>query len=389
MLQFWHSVHKLYVFFFCLLLLSFSTRLSASQTGSLAPGAMPAPQVMRFYKGNLHTHTNRSDGDYPIEQAVAWYKDHGYDFVAITDHNIALTTVEAESLSTRSDANASMGHSFLVLPGEELSYSVPSDRPQSVFPLSTISIHANTICPTQTAGDAQFTNINDALTAVVARGRSLAPVVMVNHPNYEGALTQENLTHIDGAYLLEIFNGHPHVNNDGGPIWPDYTIRSSTIQIWDGLLSAGHTVYATGTDDTHDFERDPGFTPRRPGVSWVSVYAPALNAVSICAALASGQFYVSQGPELEWLSLGAQNILGLVAKPQHVGENFIIRFTGESGRILSTQVGPFALYDIPPQEPYVRAEIISTVTGKSAWTQAVRPSPVASTVENTIATVTQ
>ena len=41
-----------------------------------------------WYKGNLHTHTFWSDGDAPPEIAVAWYKDRGYDFLALSDHNI-------------------------------------------------------------------------------------------------------------------------------------------------------------------------------------------------------------------------------------------------------------------------------------------------------------
>ena len=42
----------------------------------------------RWYKGNLHTHTLWSDGDAPPEMIVSWYKDHGYDFLTLSDHNI-------------------------------------------------------------------------------------------------------------------------------------------------------------------------------------------------------------------------------------------------------------------------------------------------------------
>ncbi|MBR2262926.1 MAG: hypothetical protein IJ917_01045, partial [Firmicutes bacterium] len=39
-----------------------------------------------WYKGNLHMHTQVSDGDLPFEEAVALYRKAGYDFLAITDH---------------------------------------------------------------------------------------------------------------------------------------------------------------------------------------------------------------------------------------------------------------------------------------------------------------
>src|SRR5678815_2248437 len=42
----------------------------------------------RWYKGNLHTHSLWSDGnDFP-ELICDWYRDHDYDFLAISDHNI-------------------------------------------------------------------------------------------------------------------------------------------------------------------------------------------------------------------------------------------------------------------------------------------------------------
>lgn len=38
-------------------------------------------------KGNLHTHSYWSDGDDYPEQIIKWYKEHDYDFVALSDHN--------------------------------------------------------------------------------------------------------------------------------------------------------------------------------------------------------------------------------------------------------------------------------------------------------------
>ena len=43
---------------------------------------------LNWYKGNTHTHTLWSDGnDFP-EMIVAWYQERGYDFLALSDHNI-------------------------------------------------------------------------------------------------------------------------------------------------------------------------------------------------------------------------------------------------------------------------------------------------------------
>ena len=39
-------------------------------------------------KGNLHTHSLWSDGDDFPEMIIQWYKDHDYQFIALSDHNI-------------------------------------------------------------------------------------------------------------------------------------------------------------------------------------------------------------------------------------------------------------------------------------------------------------
>lgn len=41
----------------------------------------------QWVKGNLHTHTLWSDGDDFPEMVLKWYKDHNYQFIALSDHN--------------------------------------------------------------------------------------------------------------------------------------------------------------------------------------------------------------------------------------------------------------------------------------------------------------
>ena len=42
---------------------------------------------MPILRGNLHAHTTFSDGRHTVEEVVARYRDLGYDFLAITDHD--------------------------------------------------------------------------------------------------------------------------------------------------------------------------------------------------------------------------------------------------------------------------------------------------------------
>src|SRR4029078_3464826 len=82
--------------------------------------ASPAASPVRWYKGNTHTHTLNRDGDSTPDEVVRWYREHGYNFLVLTDHNF-LTAVDG--------LNAVHGAAdkFLVVRGEEVT-SVASSK---------------------------------------------------------------------------------------------------------------------------------------------------------------------------------------------------------------------------------------------------------------------
>ncbi|NIP78284.1 MAG: hypothetical protein GWM90_03425, partial [Gemmatimonadetes bacterium] len=64
-----------------------------------------------WFKGNTHTHTTESDGDSPPEYVARWYKDHGYDFLVLSDHNVFTDPAELAHL---------VDSTFLLIAGEEV-----------------------------------------------------------------------------------------------------------------------------------------------------------------------------------------------------------------------------------------------------------------------------
>jgi hypothetical protein len=70
---------------------------------------------MPLLKGNLHTHTTFSDGRLPIDQVVARYRELGYDFLAITDHDDRIHEDYWFQIPAGDDQ-------LLVLPGVEIDY---------------------------------------------------------------------------------------------------------------------------------------------------------------------------------------------------------------------------------------------------------------------------
>ena len=70
---------------------------------------------MPLLKGNLHAHTTFSDGHYAVEEVIARYRELGYDFLAITDHDDRVTENYWLHIPL-SDGG------LVVLPGLELDY---------------------------------------------------------------------------------------------------------------------------------------------------------------------------------------------------------------------------------------------------------------------------
>lgn len=57
-------------------------------TRSEAADELHAAGPLKWYRGNLHTHSLWSDGDDYPEMITLWYIEHNYDFLAFTDHNL-------------------------------------------------------------------------------------------------------------------------------------------------------------------------------------------------------------------------------------------------------------------------------------------------------------
>jgi hypothetical protein len=70
---------------------------------------------MPLLKGNLHAHTTFSDGRWPVDTVIARYRDLGYDFLAITDHDNHIQDDYWFRIPAGDDR-------ILVLPGVELNY---------------------------------------------------------------------------------------------------------------------------------------------------------------------------------------------------------------------------------------------------------------------------
>lgn len=296
----------------------------------------------RWFKGNTHTHTTMSDGDSPPEVVAKWYKDHDYNFLVLSDHNVF---TDPATLSKLVDAK------FLLIPGEELTTG---------FLLKPV--HVNGLNIPGKIDPKVDVSLLGTIQKNVDAVRAANGVPHINHPNYKWAISQDDLLQINNDKLLEIFNGHPHVNNFGGGGWP------SIEQVWDHLLTAGKEIYGIAVDDAHHFQGE--FAPGRsnPGRGWVVVRAKSLEAREIVENLEKGWFYASTGVELDDIKITSTRIEIHIAK--HGDFKFRTEFVGASGKILLNSETNPAVYQLSGDEQYVRAKVYNS-GGYVAWVQPV------------------
>jgi hypothetical protein len=315
--------------------------ITALWTGSNALEAYAQAQP-RWYKGNTHTHTLNSDGDSSPDDVVRWYREHGYQFLVLTDHNY-LTSVDG--------LNAVMGadEKFLVIPGEEV-----TDRFEGK------ALHINALAPKQLVTPQGGTGVVDVLQRNVDAIRAAQGVPHVNHPYFTWAVTADELARVRNNKLFELFNGHPQVNNEGGGGVPRLEAA------WDTILSRGVLLYGIAVDDAHTFKQPWNDAVAKPGQGWIYVRASRLTPSDILAAMERGDFYASTGVELSDIVVTRSRVS--VTVRERPWAKYRIQFIGRGGRVLKESVASPASYDVAGNEGYVRAKVIES-SGRVAWTQ--------------------
>ena len=311
-----------------------------------AQAVRPAPQVpMRWYKGNTHTHTINQGGDSTPDEVVRWYREHGYQFVTLTDHNL-LTKVDGLNAIYAADEQ------FLVMQGEEVT-SRAGDKP----------VHVNGLDVQRVVAARDGATVSETLQANIDGIRAASGVPHINHPNFGWGITAQELQQARNYRLFEIHNGHPSVNNLGGGGVPGLE------EVWDRLLSSGKMVYGIAVDDAHVFKQPGNPDVSGPGRGWVTVRAPRLEPRALLEAMERGDFYASTGVVLEDVRATAKDLTVRV-KVDGVTK-FRIQFIGSGGALLQQAVDATATYTFTGAEGYVRAKVVDS-NGRMAWVQPVQ-----------------
>lgn len=294
----------------------------------------------RFWRGNIHTHSTRSDGVLAPEEVCRRYRAEGYDFLALTDHFVGaygypivdtvpmrtndFTTILGAELHSGPMANGELWHILAVgLPAD----FAPSNTPD-------FGVHAG-----QESG-----------AALAARAVAAGAFVAIAHPQWSG-LTLADARGIAAAHAVEVYNHGCAVGCD----------RPDGFAIADLLLSEGRRLTMVATDDAHFSE------PDHFG-GWVMVKAEENKPEALLASLKAGTFYSSQGPELRDVRVEAGKV---VVESSAVG-SVIVQGTGSGAKAVHGHSMTRA--EVPLERlrgsPWLRVTVIDAA-GRRAWSNPI------------------
>lgn len=388
---------------------------------ALALGLLSAhlsAETTPWWRGNLHTHSLWSDGDDYPEMIAAWYKSHGYHFLAFSDHDIlqegqrwlplqggvsfagnvthrgggevlkkylqrfgpdwveqrrseGLHEVRLKPLSEFRPLFDEPGR-FLLIPALEITHRevVAADGTKQPAVVHLNAINVRTVDP-KPSGQSVLDLLQRSVDAILAQrertGQAMFP--HVNHPNFRWGITPDDLMRVRGLRFFEVYNGHPQVNNEGDADHP------STERLWDLALTHRLTdlglgiLYGIATDDSHHYH-EKALGRSNSGRGWVMVRSTHLTPEFLIRAMETGDFYASSGVTLSDVRRDDGRLeIDIAAEP---GVTYETRFVGtrrragspiqseELGVELARSTAVQPRYTLQPEDLYVRAVITAS-----------------------------
>ncbi|MDY0125571.1 MAG: CehA/McbA family metallohydrolase [Anaerolineaceae bacterium] len=210
------------------------------------------PKTRRWLKGDLHTHTLASDGLLPLDHLARHAREHGLDFIAVTDHNQPVRRASFPKI-----------HGLTIIPGLEWTH---------------YKGHSNFLGIEEPYSGPFFTNTDEQAQEKFRQAHQNGALISINHPlesNFGFRFDLESLQYD----LIEVWNG---------PMRPK---NIETIAWWDQMLKAGkHQVAVCGSD----YHEDTIF--QRLGNPTINVLAWSASEKDILEAVAAGHSYFTFSP---------------------------------------------------------------------------------------------
>jgi hypothetical protein len=248
-----------------------------------------------WYKGELHCHTDHSDGDSDPLEVVRRAEALGLDFLAITDHNVLSQLVPLNDAQTP----------LMLIPGCEV---------------TTYKGHWN-IWGDTAAGWIDFRILTEeamhtAVSEALRRGYS----VSCNHPRPYGP--EWVYDQIEGFHTMEVWNG------------PWQLFNTYALTFWENKLRAGRRYTAVGGSDCHFHARDHIAKLAQP-TNWIFVEGDP-SPSKLLDAIRAGHVFITDGPTGArlFLNIGESMMGDSIARDQLRDTKAHVRIEGAAGHSL-------------------------------------------------------
>lgn len=225
---------------------------------------LPFDKPGRFYRGNLHTHSTHSDGDLSPEAVCRFYRDMGYDFIALTDHFLEQYRYPI------TDTTPYRGAEFTTIIGAEL--HAPQTITDELWHILAVGLPLD--FPRNLPGETG--------PELAARAKAAGAYVAVAHPAWYN-LSEVDVIALGPVDAIETING----------ISADHNDRIDSWYMLDIMLARGYRYNACATDDAH-FHAQHNDRVR----GWVCVKSESRTPEALLAALKRGEYYSSTGAQI-------------------------------------------------------------------------------------------
>ena len=293
----------------------------------------------KFFKGNLHGHSNYSDGKLAPEEVCMNYIEKGYDFISITDHFLEMFNypITLPELKVKN---------FTVIPGAELHSSKMENG--ELWHVLALGLKDNFTPPNQP--NFLINKKSENIESLSSRLYEAGAFVSLTHPEWNGMTLQDTLKFKE-VHAIEIYNHSCAIECE----------RGSGVAVLDQILNHGKELNIIATDDSH-FHIEDAFG------GWVMVKSEINSEEALLEALKKGQYYSSQGPDFK--NIKVQNDrLEVLCSPV---EKIIISGYGSASIYRDKSAMESAVFNLSllPKKKWLRVTIIDE-DGNRAWTNPI------------------
>jgi len=297
-----------------------------------------------WLKGNLHSHTTNSDGEVSAQELTDWYRQHGYDFLAITDHDVI------------TDVSTLDSGGMLLIPGLEFGYD-PVESPGWVLDMLGIQVAQlpDFLDPAGT-GRVHYGDRTVSPQRIIDWINAAGGLAVMCHPYFMINMTEPYLTYRD--YIgMEAYNY----------VCQDQRGRGHHEVYWDAMLYRGKKLWGFAADDSHraDF-----------GHAWIEVKAKERSIPALIQSIRQGHFYATTGIKIYDIQyedgvvrLSFDRPCDVVAFPWS-SKLYHTRMDENTSMLVNGQRRYFAEVTNLPHNRYLRVEL-TDAHGNKAYTNPV------------------